>query len=155
MKTNVDIWRLRHVARFGAAFDAEGWSDFKRGIDAIGGLLTQSGLVQALVVALGAGGDNAKNTRNATEALQSWLTSEHSPVQALCGEAKTVPADFVVAMMAVDSPARAMAIQAEAIRYLGQAKLLARAMARTPVEDKPDGAGRGQAHRPRSEDRER
>lgn len=137
MNANIDLERLRHVRNFNKdteGQDANGkkWKSFKSGIDGLSGLLVQSGLVHALLGTLAGKSESAKAMKNAADALKSWLVSDKSPVQ---GIAKSVcnqnpnPSieDFIFSLMSLNSTGGAMAIQAEAMRYLAQAKLLATA----------------------------
>lgn len=132
MNTNLDLERLRHVWKRNKSADRKAWKAFKNGVDDIGGLIVQSGLVHALLGVLAASGDKAETMKSAADALRDWLFLDKSPVQALAkqacnGAANPGNEDFIFGLMSLKATGDAMAIQAEAIRYLAQAKLLAKA----------------------------
>jgi hypothetical protein len=132
MNTNRDILRMRHV-RDKKPRDCN-WDDFKKGFDALAGAVLVGGLVQALLLSLKAIKKNGEPLpmRKAADMLVAWLTDE----KACCPPPPMVSLDFVchsplecytAGLIALDDVQKAMAIQAEALRYLSQAKLVANA----------------------------
>jgi hypothetical protein len=131
----LNIERLRHVHARPFCATAEKWAEFKGAVDEIGGVVVQSGLVHALLFAL-----RVKSEKPAVgavlDAICTWLVHEKSPVRAEVIAARPVEAPagitdarelLVVGFMQMPSVHAAMAIQAEVIRYLAQAKLVASA----------------------------
>lgn len=129
MRVSLDIERLRHVRNHVTSGNPTiSWDDFKGGIDSIGGLLMTSGLVHALLVGLrGEAGSERESMKRAVEALASWLQDDKSPVKKQVQSGAGSPENLAIALIKLDNVHDAMVIQAEAMRYLSQAKLLANA----------------------------
>lgn len=125
MNTNRDLLRMRHVCNQQPGYK---WDDYKKGFDALAGAVLVGGLVQALLLALKGSGETGAHMKKAAAALVDWLRSEN----AQCGP--VVPPEdlealnlqlFAGHLIELNDVKRAMAVQAEALRYLAQAKLVA------------------------------
>lgn len=138
MLVSLDIHRLRHVRKQVAGNDPKQWEEFKGAVDGVGALVVGSGLVHALLMGLKKKSGNDKAPmKPAVDALAAWLQDTNCPVRqrvakALENTSGTQVADeastkLAVALMELPTVPDAMAIQAEAVRYLAQAKLLANA----------------------------
>jgi hypothetical protein len=140
MNTNRDILRMRHVHQHGVTLPQgyatedykKAWDNCKKGFDALAGAVLVGGLVQALLLSLKARDKNGQPQpmRIAADTLVAWLNDE----KACCPPSPMVSPDFVchsplecyaAGLIALNNVHDAMAIQAEALRYLSQAKLVA------------------------------
>ena len=138
MPVSLDIHRLRHAHSWPMRHGPDpswDWGKFLGAVDEIAPVVVQSGLVHALLFALRAWTRKAEY-RHLTGSIRSWLDNKDCPVQAEIAAARMIPVPasitdedekFTAALMHLDSVTDAMAIQAEVIRYLGQAKIVAQA----------------------------
>ena len=126
MLISKDRDRLHHVRNFVTGNQLD-WTAFKNEVDSFASLLVTGGLVHASLAAI-------KPNNQAVKALANWFTKPECPVStifgALPGDASvTAPAEAMlcVKLIELDNPRQAMILQAEAMRYLAQAKLIANA----------------------------
>lgn len=144
MPVPLNIHRLRHIHSYPTQHASRSSWDWAKVLDAvneIAAITVQSGLVHALLFALRAP-PRKTEYRHLIGAIRSWLDSKDCPVKAEVAAALMTPlpdnivdADAVLtaSLMYLDSVADAMAIQAEVIRYLSQAKIVAQAFKQTKL----------------------
>jgi hypothetical protein len=127
MNMNRDIVRMRHV-RDTKPQDSN-WDNYKKGIDGLASAVLIGGLVQALLLSLKPSGETSKYMKNAAAVLVDWLMSEDAPCPEIAvphGLNETDPLKrYAAGLIDLNNGQEAMAIQAEALRYLSQAKLVA------------------------------
>ncbi|MFZ5834193.1 MAG: hypothetical protein ACOY2B_02260 [Pseudomonadota bacterium] len=126
MLVSKDRDRLHHVRKF-VTDNYLNWEKFKNDIDSFAGLLVTGGLVHACLAAI-------KNQSPAVAALANWFANQACPANAvfvcLPGDAAvTAPAEeaMCVKLILLNNQHQAMILQAEAMRYMAQAKLIANA----------------------------
>ena len=138
MPVPLNIRRIRHVHSLpaqhpGARWD---WEKFNDAVNGIGPIVIQSGLVHALLSALRGQAKKKPELGHLLHAIRTWLENKDCPVTAEAAAAilAPVPTEIIdpdeklaAALMHLTSVRDAMAIQAEVIRYLSQAKIVAQA----------------------------
>lgn len=119
MKTNRNLLRLRHVRD---SVQPGEWKVVKDGFNELAGAVLNAGLVQALFLAC-KGKDKDKDMKRAADILAGWLGAQGF------GTAQQKADGLAVHLLGEDRVPVAMAAQAEALRLIAKAKLLANAMA--------------------------